>query len=316
MRNIFIINPAAGPEGSEDKVKAAIMKHAVGNCSIEIYQTKRPGDATEFVRSLCSSTDENLRLYACGGDGTLNEVVNGAAGFKNAAVGCYPCGSGNDFVKFFGGAQGFMDIGNQLAGSEMEIDMIKANEKYCVNVANFGLESAVVIAMREVKNKPFLSGKNGYFAGIIKAFIKNMRTRCRVVADGELLADGDILLCNLANGGYAGGSFNCAPRAVIDDGMMELCLVKPMGRLRFITMAIDYAKGRHLDKERFRPYVVYRRCRQVDVFSEDEKFSYVLDGEVCMEKAFTARVEPGTLRLIIPRGLEKYLHKKEIQEVM
>lgn len=316
MRNIFIINPAAGPEGSEDKVKAAIMKHAAGNCSIEVYQTKCPGDATEFVRSLCASTEEPLRLYACGGDGTLNEVVNGAAGFKNAAVGCYPCGSGNDFVKFFGGAQGFMDIGDQLAGSEMEIDMIKADGKYCVNVANFGLESAVVIAMREVKNKPFLSGRNGYFAGILKAFIKNMKTRCRVVADGELLADGDILLCNLANGGYAGGSFNCAPRAVIDDGLMELCLVKPMSRPRFISMAMDYAKGLHLDKEKFKPYIIYRRCREVEVFSDDEKFSYVLDGEVSLEKSFTAQVEPVSLKLIIPRGLEEYLHKKDKEVVM
>jgi len=313
LRNIFIINPTAGTEDSHKRIERAVSAISEEAANIEIYHTTKPGDATEYVRSVCSSDSGELRFYACGGDGTLNEVVNGAAGFDHAAVGCCPCGSGNDFVKYFGGAEPFLDLDAQLNGIEVEVDLIRANGEYFINTCNFGLESAVVKYMREVKNKPLLSGKNAYFAGVAKAFVKDMRTKCRISVDGEPVADGEILLFNLSNGSNAGSAFRCAPRAEMDNGKIEFCMFRPVSRLKFLTLASGYAKGTHLDDPRFAPYLCYRRCSKVEV-SSDEELAYVVDGELRTTKNFTAEAVHKSMRIILPRGLESCLKNQEYTE--
>jgi len=313
LRNIFIINPTAGTEDSQRQIERAASAISEVRSDVEIYHTTKPLDATEYVRSVCSSDSGTLRFYACGGDGTLNEVVNGAAGFDHASVGCFPCGSGNDFVKYFGGAEPFLDLDAQLNGVELEVDLIRVNGEYFINTCNFGLESAVVKYMREVKNKPFLSGKNAYFAGVAKAFVKDMSTKCRISVDGELVADGDILLFNLANGSNAGSAFRCAPRAEMDDGKIEFCMFRTVPRLKFLTLAPGYAKGTHLDDPRFAPYLCYRRCSKVEV-SSDEELSYVVDGELRSTRSFTAEAVHKAMRIVLPRGLEGYLRNQEETE--
>ena len=98
MRHFFIVNPKSGPQDASPALRQ-LIKEAGADNSAEIHVTKCPGDATRFTAEKCRESSEEMRFYACGGDGTLNEVVNGAAGFSHAAVGCWPCGSGNDFVK-------------------------------------------------------------------------------------------------------------------------------------------------------------------------------------------------------------------------
>ena len=113
MKHIFIINPAAGKENASEKICAALdaMSKSV---DYEIYQTQAPGDATAYIRNYCMNSTERMRFYACGGDGTLNEVVNGLVGFEHASLGCYPCGSGNDFVKYYGGKKHFLNVESKL----------------------------------------------------------------------------------------------------------------------------------------------------------------------------------------------------------
>jgi len=313
LRHIFIINPAAGAENSQRGIEKNISALSEDSGNIDIYYTARPGDATEYVRSVCSSDSGELRFYACGGDGTLNEVVNGAAGFDHAAVGCCPCGSGNDFVKYFGGAEPFLDLDAQINGVEMEVDLIRANGEYFINTCNFGLESAVVKYMGEVKNKPLFSGKNAYFAGVAKAFVKDMRTKCRISVDGELVADGDILLFNLSNGSNAGSAFRCAPRAEMDNGKIEFCMFRPVPRLKFLRLAPGYAMGTHLDDPQFAPYLCYRRCSKVEV-SSDEELAYVVDGELRRTKSFTAEAVHRAMKIIVPKGLEGCLKNQEETE--
>ena len=99
MKHIFIINPAAGKADKTAEYTAKITAACEG-LDYEILLTQAPGDATRMARE-AAETGREVRLYACGGDGTLNEVVAGAAGYDNAAVTCYVGGSGNDFVKIF-----------------------------------------------------------------------------------------------------------------------------------------------------------------------------------------------------------------------
>ena len=137
MKHIFVINPAAGRQSAYDDVCSRLSSGVFG-ADYEIYRTRHPHDATSFIRSYCEAhPTEDVRFYACGGDGTLNEVVSGVVGHPNASVGCYPCGSGNDFVKYYGGADRFLDLSAQASAEEHLIDLIRVGDRYAVNAAHF-----------------------------------------------------------------------------------------------------------------------------------------------------------------------------------
>ena len=299
MKHIFVVNPAAGNGWGAKTIKQALHNYD-GKYDYELYYTSSRLDATQFVKSRCeASPNELLRFYACGGDGTLNEVASGIAGFKNASMTCFACGSGNDFVKCVGGIDKYQDVGALLNAKEHEIDLMKVNNRYCINVFSFGLDTCAAKTMIAVKHKKIIGGKNAYFTGAIKALVTAMRTECHVVVDGESINDKEILLCTIANGTHVGGSFNCAPRSLHDDGLLDVCLCKVISRLKFLQMAVPYAKGRHLDDPRAKNIITYRRGNIIEV-TAPEDFAATLDGEIVEGTYFRVEVLPKFIRFAIP----------------
>ena len=122
----------------------------------------------------------------------------------------------------------------------------------------------------------------------------------KVTADGELLnPEGVALLCTLSNGRYVGGSFKCAPLAELNDGYMEVCLVKTISRLRFVSLIGVYTKGEHINNDKFKDIIVYRRAKKVEV-EAPEGFAFSLDGEIVYTTHFTVEIVPAALRLAVP----------------
>ena len=298
MRHIFIVNPRSGHQDATPVIHKALSELNPSE-PYEIYVTSAPGDATQYVRTRCQADTSPLRFYACGGDGTLNEVINGAAGFDHAAVGCYPCGSGNDFIKYFGGRKFFTDLGALMSGHEQRVDMIRVNDRYAINVVNMGFEAKTAARMIRFRHLPLMHGYRAYYGAIVLTLIDGVRHRCKIAVDGETMMDGNILLCTLANGDYVGGSFRCAPRAKTDDGLMEVCLIKPISRLRFVKILTPYTNGQHLDDEKLKDIVVYRQARKVEV-EAPEGFAYSLDGEIIYESHFTVEVAEKALDFAVP----------------
>lgn len=300
MRYIFIVNPHAGEADVTAKIRAAVEgTPAADEC--EIYVTKAPRDATDFVNGWCDAhPGEEVRFIACGGDGTVNEVFSGAAGKENVSVTCYPCGSGNDFVKAFGGAEKFLDIAALLNAPVQPLDLLKVGDRYSDNVVNFGFDTTVAITINEERAKTGHGNKNAYTKGVVKALITSMKNTFTVKADGETLnPEGKALLCTVANGQYVGGSFKCAPRAKTDDGLIEVCLIKPISRLRFVKILGTYTEGKHLDDPKMQDIVVYRQAKKVEI-TAPAGFAYSLDGEIIRESRFTVEIAPGALRLAVP----------------
>lgn len=300
MKYIFIINPKAGEGEAQSFIKEEISKIPQRD-DCEIYITKAANDATRFVREYCEEhKGEDVRFIACGGDGTINEVFNGAVGFENVCVSCYPCGSGNDFVKAFGGKEVFADIQKIVEAKTGKLDLLKIGDRYSVNVTNFGFDTTVAITINEEREKTGHGNKGAYKKGVIKALLTAMKTNCKVVADGETLnPKGTLLLCTLANGQYVGGSFKCAPRAKTDDGLIDVCVCKPISRFRFLSLLKPYTAGEHLDTDKFSDILVYRQAKRVEVFAE-KGFAYSLDGEIIYEEHFTAEIVPGALNFALP----------------
>src|SRR5574344_2816199 len=144
MKHIFVINPKAGRVDRTPEISAKLNSYD-GKIDYEIYVTKSLGDAQGYVRNYLQSHDpkEIYRFYACGGDGTLYDVVNGAFGFPSAEVGCLALGSGNDFVKNFPYVSAFKDVKRALEAKARPIDIIKVDDKYCINIANYGFAGEV-----------------------------------------------------------------------------------------------------------------------------------------------------------------------------
>lgn len=300
MRHYFIINPTSGPSDCTPQIKKA-LEGFKGRFDYEIYVTRAKGDATRFVRQKCKSTTDPVRFYACGGDGTLNEVINGAALQKHAAVGCLPCGSGNDFVKYYGGRQHFSDIGAVMAGQVQAIDVMRVNDVFCINVANAGFESKAADRMARFRRFALFANQRAYYPAIVMTLFDGMHNKCRITADAEVIFDGDMLLCTMANGEYEGGSFRAAPRASVCDGLMEVCAVKSLSILKVPKAIGIYQKGGHLDSDYLKPYVTYRRARRVTVEGEGE-FLMSLDGEIHADTRFELELIPGGVNFIVPHG--------------
>ncbi len=301
MKHIFVINPAAGKENSYECIKKE-LEALDTDADWELYQTKGNMDATEFVRAYCKEHREEVRFYACGGDGTLHEVVNGAVGFAHASVGCYPCGSGNDFVKYYGGKEPFLNLREQLEAPDELIDLMRVGEKYAVNATHFGFDTCVAQTMHRVRRKKIIGGKHAYTTGVVVGLLHGMKNTCTVTADGEVVnPKGKILLCTVTNGQYVGGSFRCAPRSLNNDGKMELCLVTPVSIFTFLRLVGTYTEGKHLDNPKLQKFIRYRRVQTVRV-QAPEGFLYSLDGELLTSTDFTVETLPAAVRFAVPRS--------------
>lgn len=299
-KHYFIVNPTAGTHSAEQEILDK-LKPFEGVYDITLYLTRSPNDASLYVRSICESHQGPLRFYACGGDGTLNEVVNGAYGFTHAAVGCYPCGSGDDYIKYYGGKAMFVDMQTQLEGTETSVDLMQIGDRLAINMVHFGFDSKVALTMRKLRRHPMFGGRKAYYAGVLSAFFQPFANACRVMVDGEALNERTLMLCTIACGQYVGGSFRCAPRSDNRDGLLDVCLVKHVGRLGFISMISSYTKGEHLDNPRIKRILAYRRGRSVQL-DMDKPFPILLDGELLNLSNVRVDVLPQAIRFVVPKG--------------
>jgi len=296
LKHIFILNPNAGKGSAakelEDKLSGTSFDW-------QIYTTTAAGDAVRFIKEWCDTHMEPVRFYACGGDGTVHEVANAIFGYSQASMSCYPIGSGNDFVKYYGGKDRFLNPVALCEAPEFPIDLIRVNDRYAINACHFGLDSCVASMMDRIRHHKVFGGKRAYPVSVLYAFFKGMRHRADISADGEVLCKKEFLLCTAANGTHVGGSYRCAPRSDNSDGFMELCLVRRISRLRFLSVINKYKEGSHLDDPSLENFIVYRRCKSMQVNAPDG-FVISLDGEVQACSSFTAEIVPSAIRFAVP----------------
>lgn len=300
MKHIFIVNPDAGRHSATRRIREAVAACPEHDCIV--IETKCPRDATRIVDECCERYEGPLRFYACGGDGTINEVAEGVYHHSDrASLGCYPCGSGNDFVKYYGGSHVFLDsFRAQLDAEERPIDLMRVNDRIAINITNFGFDTVVAKTMIAVKKKPIIGGRNAYTTGVIKALFTAMKNRCTVTADGEILnPDGMMLFGTVACGRYVGGSFCCSPYSDNTDGLLDVCVAKPISRLRFVKLVKYYKNGTHLETPECNG--IFTACRAKHVMLDAAPgFGISLDGEIVEGTHFEIEVLPAAIRLAVP----------------
>ena len=246
----------------------------------QIYVTQSQGDATRWVSQWCNEHPaQEARFYACGGDGTLNEVVSGAIGHTSVQVSCYASGSGNDYIKYYGTLEDFNDLERLVNGTPHPVDVMKVNNRYSINICNFGFDAMVCKVGNDVRRKPIIGGKHSYTTGIIRSIFTSRSNYVRMTVDGQPFFDGHMLLCTLGNGRYNGGKYMCAPLSKNDDGLLEVNLFKRMSLIKFASLIDDYSRGTHINRPDVKRLMLYRQATTVEMASPDP-FWLVIDGEM------------------------------------
>ena len=184
MKHYFIINPAAG-KGAAVQLTGPIRAACEGRgVEYHIHVTAAPGEAADYVSAVCRQLpEESLRFYACGGDGTVGEVVRGIQKHPRAALGVIPCGSGNDLVKSFPGRD-FLDLPGQLAGETAAMDLIEFCGRTAVNLCNCGIDADVAHNMPLFRRLPGVSGSMAYQLSILYTFFRPLGKAAVVTLDG------------------------------------------------------------------------------------------------------------------------------------
>lgn len=307
MHHYFIINPAAGQGQASSYIPQIEQYFTV--CSkpepYTIYTTRGASDVTPYVSRICAETAEPIRFYACGGDGTLNEVVTGVIGHPHASVGVIPAGTGNDFVRSFQGSSLFQQIAAQIEGTDIAIDLIQINDRYAINMVNIGFDCNVAFAAGQLKQKPLLKGPLAYLAGVVQQLCHHMGSLLQFhIAKGQPGAEsisGEFLLCTIANGSFCGGGFQSSPKAELTDGQLDLAIIKTVPRLKFLALLPSYRTGRYLERLIHTGLVTYRQCESLEIIAATP-LSVCIDGEISSFTSLQIRVLPQAIRFAIPRG--------------
>lgn len=302
MKHIFIINPKAGKKDITPFITQEI-KNCLPETDYEIYLTKGTLDGLNYVKKYCQEhMGEELRFYSCGGDGTLNEVTNGAFGFDNVSITCYPSGSGNDFVKYFGDKESFLNLNNLINGREKIVDLLNLDGRYVLNIFNMGFDADCAMRMIKYKRLPLVSGKGAYILGILVSFLKKLPRKLKVTLDDQIIFDGEGLLGSAANSICYGGGFYCTPYAKVDDGLIDVVVVKKISRLKFINLIKYYKNGTHLNNPKLAPYIIFKQGKKVEIESNKDLY-YSIDGEVSSSKKINIEIVPNAIKFVVPANL-------------
>lgn len=296
MTHLFIINPAAGSKDRTAQYRETIHRYCDG-LDYEIRVSTGPGDCTRIAREAAAS-GKAYRLYACGGDGTLNEVVQGAAGYDNAAVTVFSGGSGNDFVKLFNDPKAFFDLERLLEPEEATFDLIDCNGELAMNICSVGLDARIGTDVSRYKRLPLLSGFRAYAASTVVNVIKGIAEHYIVEVDGERIDGKQTMIC-VCNGRYYGGGFNPVPEADPADGLLDILLVKKVSRLKVAAVIGKYKNGRYKELNKL---VRHFRTERIRILC-DKPTPVNLDGELRMWQDVPMSVSEKKLRFFYPKNL-------------
>ncbi len=298
MTHLFIINPAAG---SRDRTKQYSQSiHEIcgkRGLNYRIEVSCAPGECTRIAREAAES-GEKYRIYACGGDGTLNEVVAGAAGFDNVAVTVFSGGSGNDFVKLFSEPEAFFRLERLLDAEEATFDLIKCNDDFSINICSVGLDARIGTDVANYKRIPLLSGFRAYAVSTVVNVMRGIAEHYTVEVGGEII-DKDLTLICVCNGQYYGGGFHPVPEADPTDGLLDVLLINKVSRLKVAQVIGKYKDGRYKELPKL---VRYFKTDRV-VIRCDRPSAINLDGELRVSDVVDIRVAEEKIRFFYPKGL-------------
>ena len=305
MRHVFLLNPVAGKTQQALALQEQIERYFSAHPEKEyvIYHTDDVGSATRIAREECEKGGK-VRLYACGGDGTLQETAAGIPfSAENVELAVVPCGSGNDFVRVFGGKDCFLNIVELIEGVSVSVDAVDCGTHISLNIASIGMDAAAGYKMQRYKKWPLVGGSMAYNLAVVDVFCHPIGAEMEIEVegvDGVVKRSGKYLMTLAANGQYYGSGYCGAPKAVVNDGLLEFVLVKKISRFKIPFFLGRFKAGRHDGVaciERIPGTRMKVRAAKSMICN--------VDGECFKSEQMTFSVVPNAYHLVLPVSVAK-----------
>ncbi|MBP3888289.1 MAG: diacylglycerol kinase family lipid kinase [Cellulosilyticum sp.] len=292
MKALFVVNPAAGKGRGLALIKSfePIIQEKI---PYEIVCTGAKGEATEIVRRY--TLQDDYLVFAVGGDGTINEVVNGIVGSKSSLA-ILPTGSGNDFVRSLYEQYTLEELLIALIeGKDQNIDVMQINERYFLNITSVGLDADVVYNASYYKKKKFIKGDMAYVISLIKTVLGPKGTYAKVMIDGSLVCDESILLLAAANGSFYGGGIHMVPTAKVNDGLADICLIRETRLRKLLKLVPSLIKAKHTEAKEVEIY----HAKEILIEARDG-CRVNIDGEIVSSQKIGMKVIPNGIKVRVP----------------
>jgi len=311
MRHIFVINPHAGKGSWLDALLADINQAAAeAGITPEIFKDPDRDATVAFMRRAAES-GEPVRIYACGGDGTVFNAVNATYGHRNVQIAVVPCGSGNDFIKLFGPKDALRDIRRHINGTPHWIDAIECGEDVSVNIVSMGFDAEVNAMQAKTKKIPLVGGPMGYNLALLSCVPKKFYSKFTVQIDDEEPVTREFAFAIGGNSRWYGGGFKSCPKALPDDGLMDCITVhKALSKLKMITMINTFKQGKHLDDPTWLGFTTFKRGKVMRVHS-DTPAAVNIDGEIRQATDVTFELKEKAVCYVVPEGSEFFAKRED-----
>ncbi len=297
---LVILNPAADRYRAQTRWQPFRAALDAAGIAYHVWQTERPKQAITLAQRAARASYQ--LVIAAGGDGTLNEVVNGllTAELTPAelpVLGILPIGSANDLAGVLNIPQQTTDWMDLLrSGHVRPIDVGQVNGHYFINNTGIGFEAQVNVESRAVRH---IHGPAVYLIAVFRALKSYTIPQVKIRLDDENEFDQDMLLISIGNGRKAGGSFWLTPKAEVDDSLLDYTIAQGLSRLGILRLLPKAINGRHI----YEPAVKIGRCHRLDIHANIPLPAHT-DGEVLTEgeKDFHILVHPQRLNVLAPAG--------------
>lgn len=293
---VFIVNPVAGKGYAASMAQVIKSEAALRKTDVVIEFTRGKGHASELSEKF--RMEGYKYIIGVGGDGTFNEVSAPLTGKKDVVTGLVAAGTGNDFIQILGFPDRFgsRDWDTLFKAETKAMDVGFCNGRFFFNGMGLGFDAQVAAENYTPSGEVKPGGRNKYLWHILKTILFYREKRMVVVSDGER-SETDCFINTISNGRRYAGGFYLTPRAVADDGLLDVCSVKKIGlydRLRILTMV---PKGTHITDKK----VNYYKTSDLELEFR-ERVPYHLDGELYFADKFEIKILPGALNVIYNPG--------------
>lgn len=263
MKKVVLLNAISCTEEVKQHIKKAFQHE-----DYELIESQYAGHLTQAAR-----TYNNSVLFSVGGDGTLLEVINGAAETDNSVF-VVPAGSGNDFCKMLTKEKDYKKVLSDIKSySIKQLDCGRADDTYFANIASVGYDAEIVKNASKFKKIPLLR-KISYIISIFYTLFTYKPLKLKITIDGQVFEQ-EFLLAAFANGQFYGGGVHVAPTAETDDGYFDVYLADAMSKTRIIAILPKLLNGSHIHHKA----VKVIRAKEITIES-DSPFLLNLDGEL------------------------------------
>lgn len=287
---LFIVNPIAGKGKSMElipKIKESFDRDEI-DYDIRITEDRGHGEAIAK-----EAVDKGYtHIISVGGDGTAYEIINGI-GSGNAILGILPSGTGNDFARMVKTPKDYDEILKCFKVSKTKrIDVGKVNNRYFLNYSSAGIDAEIVKETEGIKK--YISGPSAYILGVFKTLIKYKNKEVEILIDGKKIRR-NIELIAVGNGKYYGGGMKINPTADFEDGLLDICIVSKMNKLKFALLFSTVFKGKHT---KFKEVEILRG-KEVKIYGDDSLLLNA-DGDMIGNIPAEIEVQKESVEVIVP----------------